>query len=44
MYRFIKSMYDRGVMTAAQVWSMADSGKITEIEAITICGPRPKEA
>lgn len=42
MYQFIKSMYDRRMMTAGQVWAMAEGGRITERQAAMICGPRPE--
>lgn len=44
MYRFIKSMYDNQRMSAKQVWNCADKGTITEKEALSICGPRPKSS
>ena len=42
MYKFIKMRYDRGEMTALEVWEKADAGKITEAQATSICGPRPE--
>ena len=42
MYKFIKARYDAGKITAVQVWSYADAGRITEEQAIQICGPRPE--
>ncbi len=41
MFKLIKNRYDSGKLTAAQVWAYADAGKITEEEAVLICGPRP---
>ena len=43
MYTIIKAKYRRHEITAAQVWEYADAGKITEAQALSICGPRPKE-
>ena len=43
MYAIIKGKYKRGEITAAQVWEYADQGKITTAQAMSICGPRPKE-
>ncbi len=43
MYAIIKAKYRRHEITAAQVWEYADDGKITEAQALSICGPRPKE-
>ena len=43
MYAIIKAKYRRREITAAQVWEYADDGKITEAQALLICGPRPKE-
>ena len=42
MYAIIKDKYKRHEITAAQVWEYADAGKITEKQAMSICGPRPK--
>lgn len=42
MYKSIKMRYDLKRITAADVWSYADEGIITEDEAMRICGPRPK--
>ena len=42
-YLIIRKKYMRGEITAAQVWAYADSGKITEQQALMICGPRPDE-
>ena len=46
MYQFIKSMYDRHLMTAAQVWALVDKEPptLTAAEAMRICGPRRKSA
>jgi len=41
MYLFIRNMYKMGRITAAQVWAYADAGKITEKQALLICGVRP---
>lgn len=41
-YTIIKNKYKRHEITAAQVWEYADAGKITEAQAMSICGPRPK--
>jgi hypothetical protein len=43
MYTIIKGKYKRHEITAAQVWEYADAGKITAAQAMSICGPRPKE-
>lgn len=43
MYTIIKNKYKRHEITAVQVWEYADAGKITEAQAMQICGPRPKE-
>ena len=43
LYTIIKNKYRRHEITAAQVWEYADAGKITETQAMQICGPRPKE-
>lgn len=42
-YQLIKTMYRIRRITAAQVWEYADAGEITEAQAVSICGPRPKE-
>ena len=42
IYQIIKGKYRRHEITAAQVWEYADAGKITVIQALSICGPRPK--
>lgn len=44
MFTFIRSMYKRGAMTAAQVWALADgvAPPITAEQATQICGPRPE--
>lgn len=42
MFAFIKLRYRLHKITAADVWAYADDGKITEAEAILICGPRPQ--
>ncbi len=42
-YQLIRNMYRLHKITAAQVWAYADSGEITEAQAVKICGPRPKE-
>lgn len=43
IFQFIKGKYKRHEITAAQVWEYADEGKITVTQAMSICGPRPKE-
>jgi hypothetical protein len=43
LYNIIKGKYKRHEITATQVWEYADAGKITEMQAMNICGPRPKE-
>jgi len=43
LYTIIKNKYRRHEITAAKVWEYADAGKITEEQAMQICGPRPKE-
>lgn len=41
-YQLIKNLYRMHKITATQVWEYADAGEITEAQAISICGPRPK--
>ena len=43
MYAFIKSMFDREALTAAQVWAMTDGPRpqLSTAQAAAICGPRP---
>lgn len=41
-YQLIKTMYRLHRITAAEVWAYADAGDITEAQAVSICGPRPK--
>lgn len=42
MYKFIKMQYQLHAITEAQVWQMADAGRITEDQAQKITGkPRP---
>ena len=42
MYKFIKMQYQLHAITEAQVWQMADAGRITEAQAKKITGkPRP---
>ena len=41
MYSYIKLRYQLRKITALDVWAYADEGKITEEEAMRICGPRP---
>lgn len=43
MFNIIKMKYKARKITAAEVWAYADMGKITEADAMMICGPRPKE-
>ena len=43
MYLIIKGKYKRHEITAAQVWAYADDGTITAAQAMSICGPRPKD-
>lgn len=43
LYMIIKNKYKNHEITAKQVWDYADEGKITEAQAMSICGPRPKE-
>lgn len=40
MFNFIRTQYRLGHLTAAQVWELADAGKITDEQAMQICGPR----
>lgn len=40
MFAFVKGMYDRGQMSAAQVWAAVGKGIISEKEAVRICGPK----
>lgn len=42
MYKFIKMQYQMHAIAEAQVWQMADAGRITEAQAQKITGkPRP---
>ena len=41
LYRIIKGRYIDGAIDAAKVWEYADAGKITESQAMNICGTRP---
>lgn len=41
LYTIIRNKYRRHEITAAQVWAYCDEGKITEGQALAICGPRP---
>lgn len=42
MYKFIKMQYQLNAITEAQVWQMADAGRITNAQAKKITGkPRP---
>lgn len=42
MYKFIKMQYQLHAITEAQVWQMADAGRITTAQAEKITGkPRP---
>ncbi len=43
-YTFFSNMYRIQRITAAQVWTYADKGEITNDEAVQICGPRPLTA
>ena len=43
MYAISTGKFRRHEITAAQVWEYADEGKITAAQAMSICGPRPKE-
>lgn len=43
IYQIIRGKYRRHEITAAHVWEYADAGKITAAQAMSICGPRPKE-
>lgn len=38
MYKFIKMQYRLRAITEAQVWQMADAGRITEAQAQKITG------
>ena len=42
-FNFIRTQYRMHKLTAAQVWTATegDEPKITEEQAMTICGPRP---
>ncbi len=44
MFNLIKNLYNRHMITSEQVWAYADAGKITEAQALRICGPRPKNS
>lgn len=44
MFTIIRNRYRMHKITAADVWAYADAGKITEAQAIQICGPRPADA
>jgi hypothetical protein len=44
MYKFIKMQYRLHAITEAQVWQMADAGRITEAQAQKITRkPRPAQ-
>ena len=44
MYKFIKMQYRLHAITEAQVWQMADAGRITEAQAQKTTGkPRPAQ-
>lgn len=44
MYKFIKMQYKLHAITEAQVWQMADAGRITADQAEKITGkPRPAQ-
>ena len=40
-YAVIRRRYINHEITAADVWAYADAGKITERQALLICGQRP---
>lgn len=42
MYTFLKIQYRLKRITAIDIWRHVDAGDITEQEAISICGVRPK--
>lgn len=41
-YQLIRNMYRLRRITAVDVWNYVYDGEITEAQAISICGPRPK--
>lgn len=42
MFNLIRMQYRLRKITAADVWTKADEGIITEAQATIICGPRPE--
>lgn len=40
-FNFIRTQYHMHKLTAAQVWEAVEAGRITEEQAVTICGPKP---
>lgn len=42
-YQLIRNLYRLHRITAAEVWAYADAEEITEAQAVSICGARPKE-
>lgn len=43
MYAIIRTKYLMHKITAARVWEYADEGIITDAQAASICGPRPRK-
>lgn len=42
LFGVIRNMYIMHRITSAQVWKYVDKKKLTEDEAVLICGPRPE--
>jgi hypothetical protein len=40
-FAVIRMQYKLHKLTAAQVWEAVEAGRITEEQAVTICGPKP---
>lgn len=40
-FNFIRTQYRMHKLTADQVWEAVEAGRITEEQAVTICGPKP---
>jgi hypothetical protein len=44
MFNLVKTLYCvRHAITSKQVWAYADAGTITEVQALSICGPRKEK-
>lgn len=42
--QFYRTMYRMKKITAVGVWEKVDEGELTKVQALRICGPRPKES